>query len=235
MIVYGVNRGGKTIQVLGDFSIHIPYGYCYCINENAASDEPVLTVIKTAERLNDYTDGAFFIPDGTDCEVILPFKARYEVNIAADAKELDIDLDEFLRSASETASNQTINMNFSFNGQSAGTKTLGAGDFRRGYRLVNNTSFLKAGYFTSGILGRTTYTAVMITRHRLYMATLRSSSMDYDRLEQHLEELLSGTAALDENYYTEAQARQASASDTEIPANYKGKGGRLDALQETTI
>ena len=35
MIVYGVNRGGKTIQVLGDFSIHIPYGYCYCINENA--------------------------------------------------------------------------------------------------------------------------------------------------------------------------------------------------------
>ncbi len=231
MIVYGVNRGGKTIQVLGDFSIHIPYGYCYCINENAASDEPVLTVIKTAERLNDYTDGAFFIPDGTDCEVILPFKARYEVNIAADAKELDIDLDEFLRSASETASNQTINMNFSFNGQSAGTKTLGAGDFRRGYRLVNNTSFLKAGYFTSGILGRTTYTAVMITRHRLYMATLRSSSMDYDRLEQHLEELLSGTAALDENYYTEAQARQASASDTEIPANYKGKGGRLDAFR----
>lgn len=231
MIVYGVNRGGKTIQVLGDFSIHIPYGYCYCINENAASDEPVLTVIKIAERLNDYTDGAFFIPDGTDCEVILPFKARYEVNIAADAKELDIDLDEFLRSASETASNQTINMNFSFNGQSAGTKTLGAGDFRRGYRLVNNTSFLKAGYFTSGILGRTTYTAVMITRHRLYMATLRSSSMDYDRLEQHLEELLSGTAALDENYYTEAQARQASASDTEIPANYKGKGGRLDAFR----
>ena len=199
MIVYGVNRGGKTIQVLGDFSIHIPYGYCYCINENAASDEPVLTVIKTAERLSDYTDGVFFIPDGTDCEVILPFRAKYEVNVAADAKEVDFDLDGFLRHASENASNHTINMDFSFNGQNAGTKTLGAGDFRRRYRLVNNTPFLKAGYFTSGLFGRTTYTTAMITRHYLYMATLRSSSMDYDRLEQNLEELLSGMAALDDN------------------------------------
>lgn len=231
MIVYGVNRGGKTIQVLGDFSIHIPYGYCYCINENAASDEPVLTVIKTAEQLSDYTDGVFFIPDGTDCEVLLPFKARYEVNVAADAKALDFDLDEFLRSASETASNHTINMDFSFNGQNAGTKTLGAGDFRRRYRLVNNAPFLKVGYFTCGVLGRTTYTAVMITHHHLYMATLRSSSMDYDRLEQNLEELLSGMAALDDNSYTEAQARQASASDAEIPASYKGKDGRLDAFR----
>ena len=231
MIVYGVNRGGKTIQVLGDFSIHIPYGYCYCINENAASDEPVLTVIKTAERLSDYTDGVFFIPDGTDCEVILPFRAKYEVNVAADAKEVDFDLDGFLRHASENASNHTINMDFSFNGQNAGTKTLGAGDFRRRYRLVNNTPFLKAGYFTSGLFGRTTYTTAMITRHYLYMATLRSSSMDYDRLEQNLEELLSGMAALDDNSCTEAQARQASASDAEIPASYKGKGGRLDAFR----
>lgn len=231
MIVYGVNRGGKTIQVLGDFSIHIPYGYCYCINENAASDEPVLTVIKTAERLSDYTDGVFFIPDGTDCEVILPFRAKYEVNVAADAKEVDFDLDGFLRHASENASNHTINMDFSFNGQNAGTKTLGAGDFRRRYRLVNNTPFLKAGYFTSGLFGRTTYTTAMITRHYLYMATLRSSSMDYDRLEQNLEELLSGMAALDDNSCTEAQARQASASDAEIPASYKGKDGRLDAFR----
>ena len=105
------------------------------------------------------------------------------------------------------------------------------GDFRREYRLVNNTPFLKAGYFTSGLFGRTTYTAAMITRHYLYMATLRSSSMDYDRLEQNLEELLSGMAALDDNSYTEAQARQASASDAEIPANYKGKDGRLDAFR----
>lgn len=231
MIVYGVNRGGKTIQVLGDFSIHIPYGYCYCINANAASDEPVLTVIKTAEQLSDYTDGVFFIPDGTDCEVLLPFKARYEVNVAADAKALDFDLDEFLRSASEAASNHTINMDFSFNGQNAGTKTLGAGDFRRRYRLVNNTPFLKAGYFTCGVLGWTTYTAVMITHRHLYMATLRSSSMDYDRLEQNLEELLSSMAALDDNSCTEAQARQASASDVEIPASYKGKDGRLDAFR----
>ena len=231
MIVYGVNRGGKTIQVLGDFSIHIPYGYCYCINENAASDEPVLTVIKTAERLSDYTDGVFFIPDGTDCEVILPFRAKYEVNVAADAKEVDFDLDGFLRHASENASNHTINMDFSFNGQNAGTKTLGAGDFRRRYRLVNNTPFLKAGYFTSGLFGRTTYTTAMITRHYLYTATLRSSSMDYDRLEQNLEELLSGMAALDDNSCTEAQARQASASDAEIPASYKGKDGRLDAFR----
>ncbi len=231
MIVYGVNRGGKTIQVLGDFSIHIPYGYCYCIDENAASDASVLTVIKTAERLSDYTDGAFFIPDGTDCEVILPFRATHDVNVATDAKELDIDFEEFLRSTSETASNQTISMDFSFNGQSAGTKTLGSGDFRRRYRLVNNAPLLKAGYFTSGILGRTTYTAVMITRHHLYMATLRSSSMDYDQLEQDLDELLSGMAALDDNSYAEAQARQASASDTEIPANYKGKDGKLDAFR----
>lgn len=231
MIVYGVNRGGKTIHVLGDFSIHIPYGYCYCINENAASDEPVLTVIKTAERLSDYTDGVFFIPDGTDCEVILPFRAKYEVNVAADAKELDFDLDGFLRHASENADNYTIDMGFCFNGQSAGTKTFGSGDFRREYRLVNNTPFLKAGYFTSGLFGRTTYTTALITRHYLYMATLRSSSMDYDRLEQNLEELLSGMAALDDNSYTEAQARQASASDTAIPANYKGKDGRLDAFR----
>ena len=231
MIVYGVNRGGKTVQVLGDFSIHIPYGYCYCIDENAASDASVLTVIKTAERLSDYTDGAFFIPDGTDCEVILPFRATHDVNVATDAKELDIDFEEFLRSTSETASNQTISMDFSFNGQSAGTKALGSGDFRRRYRLVNNAPLLKAGYFTSGILGRTTYTAVMITRHHLYMATLRSSSMDYDRLEQDLEKLLSGVTALDDNSYTETQARQASASDTEIPANYKGKDGRLDAFR----
>lgn len=231
MIVYGVNRGGKTIQVLGDFSIHIPYGYCYCINENAASDEPVLTVIKTAARLSDYTDGVFFIPDGTDCEVILPFRAKYEMNVAADAKELDFDLDGFLRHASENADDYTSDMGFCFNGQSAGTKTFGAGDFRREYRLVNNTPFLKAGYFTSGLFGRTTYTTAMITRHYLYTATLRSSSMDYDRLEQNLEELLSGMAALDDNSYTEAQARQASASDAEIPASYKGKDGRLDAFR----
>ena len=153
------------MKLLGDFSIHIPYGYCYCINENAASDEPVLTVIKTAARLSDYTDGVFFIPDGTDCEVILPFRAKYEMNVAADAKELDFDLDGFLRHASENADDYTSDMGFCFNGQSAGTKTFGAGDFRREYRLVNNTPFLKAGYFTSGLFGRTTYTTAMITRH----------------------------------------------------------------------
>ena len=45
MNISGVGRSMKSISILSNFSIHIPYGICYEVDENAINDEPILTMI----------------------------------------------------------------------------------------------------------------------------------------------------------------------------------------------
>ena len=48
MIVYGVSKNGQDVQVNDDFSIHLPYGYCYDIGNEDAGDETALFLAKPA-------------------------------------------------------------------------------------------------------------------------------------------------------------------------------------------
>ena len=45
MLVKGVGRYGEEVKVADDFSVHIPYGWCYDVDEYASNGEPVFTAL----------------------------------------------------------------------------------------------------------------------------------------------------------------------------------------------
>ena len=237
MIVYGVSKSGKDVRVNDDFSIHIPYGYCYDIGNKDAGDETALFLAKPAWQPAGYTSGAFSISDDTECDLTLSLKATHEVTVAPDAEELGIDFDQMLKELSKNADNHTMSMDVSLNGVSASTETFGEGSFRRAHRMVVDEPFLKAGYFTLGILGRTAYSVVILTRHHMYSATTIPPAQDHPSVERELADLLSSISDLEEDAYNTAKAsgtEERSAVKEQsptVPDRYKGKNGKLDAFQ----
>ena len=50
MITNGVSKSGETIDVVNDFSLHVPFEWCYDIDEYATNGAPVLKMFLPSER-----------------------------------------------------------------------------------------------------------------------------------------------------------------------------------------
>ncbi len=105
MIVKGVGRNGKNVEVADDFSVHVPFEWCYDIDEYASGGNPVFTVFHLASRPNGYGEGSFDLDDETSCEVILKFNQIGTVTVAEDATEMDVDIENILKQQSDNAKN----------------------------------------------------------------------------------------------------------------------------------
>lgn len=192
MITNGVGRTGKDIEVCDDFSIHVPYGWCYEVDNDAPEDESVLSLFRPESLPGRYKDGSFNISDETQCDGILHFSVQGNITVNEGAKSLDIGLEDRLKDMSKNAKNVGLNLNFNF-GDSSTSNALGGDEnnFHRMYKLVKEEPFLEAGYFTSGIMGKTIYNIIMITSHHMYTSTgIRFASDNHKKNEQVLDELL---------------------------------------------
>jgi hypothetical protein len=200
MIVNGVGRNGKNVNVDDDFLIHIPYGWCYDIDENALEDEQVFMLFHPENMSNKYTDGRFDLEDDTNCEAILKFIHMSSIAIPEDATELDIDINKTLKQMSVNAKNTTINTIFGgiFGDEDDDNKDK----FHRMYEVVKDNPFLKVGYFTSGLLGRTVYNVILITSHYVYTAMqIKFPEDNCDNNQKILNEILSAIEPLNVKKY----------------------------------
>ena len=108
------------------------------------------------------------------------------------SKEYDCDFD---LSVSQINSKPISEIDFpAVNGESS---NVGGSGFRREYRIVRDEEYLKAGYFTMGIIGKTAYLGVIITEKALYvLSTLQSES--YESAGRYLPRVLEGVSLLHE-------------------------------------
>ena len=198
MLVNGTSASGKRIEVGEDFSILIKKPSVYV---DEFTDETLLMIFRPKERLDNYKEGKFSIDDETPINGKFNLLRSGTFTHNVDAKDYnpstvldDIDINNTLKKMSAEAKN--ISLNLSFNGNS---KSLGDDDgFKRMYKVCIDTPTLKAGYYTMGILGRTTYVPVIFTTHGAYSGQIRFSEEDFEDNEEWIESLLSTLQPLNE-------------------------------------
>lgn len=195
MIIRGVGTKGNDVNVIEDFSVHIPYGCCYDVDKNAVGLEPILSIIRPKSRPKGYKDGSFFISDETQCDGIFNFTSVGTVTVAPGASEIDFDILGTLKKHSSEAENTSLN--FNIDGLSLGSNHIVGDSFRRTYKLVKDTPFLKAGYYTTGMLGKTMYNIILITSHHIYIAaSCRFATDNYKSNEKFIDDLLNSMEPL---------------------------------------
>ena len=163
MLVNGVDREGKQIEVNNDFKITIPYGTFYVLYDKYESNNVAL-IARPEDIPYNYKDGMFNIPDKTKCNGMLTITLNMESNDNLDGKISDIyNIEEMLEGMSKKS--QNIGLNLNINGHSS---SLGDGEFRRMYKVCIDNEYIKVGYYTMGIIGETVYVPVIFTSRFVY-------------------------------------------------------------------
>ena len=190
MLVKGTSSDGKHVKVNEDFSILIKKPSIY-IDEFA--DDKKLIVMSPKKQINNYKEGTFSIDDETPIngkiELILTGSFTYDINDPDyDANKVlkDYDISSVLKKLSSEAKNVT--MNISVNGNYS--RSVGEDTFKRMYKVCVDTPTLKSGYYTMGVLGKTTYVSIIATTHALYTGTVRFTEDDDNENEKWLNSLL---------------------------------------------
>ena len=198
MVVRGVGVSGKDIKVNNDFVIHIPYGCCYEVEDSSKEGDKVLSIMRPETTPTRYKDGSFSISDETDFDVSLGFSLSGTVELKKGETEIDYPIEEKLKKLSKEAKNVSLDIGISV-GDSSRTIRPGGGEdnFHRMYKVVKDAPYIKAGYSTMGIVGKTVYNIVVITPKHIYICGAgRFADENYKRNEKFLDSLISSIEAI---------------------------------------
>lgn len=187
MLVNGVGREGKQIEVNNDFKITIPYGTFYVLYDKYESNNVAL-IARPEDIPYNYKDGMFNIPDKTKCNGMLTITPNMESNDNLDGKISDIyNIDEMLKGLSKNSNNMSFNLNINGN-----SRSFGNGEFRRMYKVCVDNEYIKVGYYTMGIIGETVYVPIIFTSRFVYTGQFKFkfNSDDYISNEKYVDSLL---------------------------------------------
>ncbi len=198
MLVNGTSLNGKRIEVREDFSILIKKPSVYV---DEFTDDTLLVILRPKKRVENYKEGKFSIDDETPVNGNFNLICTGKISHNVDAKDYDpssvladIDINNSLKKMSLEAKNISINVSINDNHKSY----KGADEFKRMYKVCIDTPTLKAGYYTMGVLGRTTYIPVIFTTHGAYSGQIRFSEENFEDNEEWIESLLSTLQPLNE-------------------------------------
>ena len=178
----------STISFNDDLSIDLPYGWA-----SAELWEEGKKVLRIAgPDAGGYLSGS----KEYDCELRLSVSKENTTPVEG------LDFAGKLREMSEKAGE--VKISISVNGRSS---NVGGSGFDRKYEIISDTSNLKSGYFTMGVVGKTLYIGVIITDRALYtITTMKSGSLA--SVGRHLPELMERIALLHEPLSAEEREQQ---------------------------
>ena len=203
MRVKGVEKPGERINIVDDFSILIPYGWCYEIDENASGKDPFFILFKPSSLPERYQKGVFDLNDEElDCEVAFSFKYTGSVKVAEDATDMGIDFESVMKNMYDKADSLSLNISLDEESSDQG--------FRHIYKIIKDEPFIKVGYYTHGFLGKTNYNMIIISSHNICLATNCSfDSNDYAKNEEELQTIFGSINPLNVKIYQDVEEQPA--------------------------
>lgn len=211
MFVYGVRQSGEDINVANDFSLHVPFGWCYDTDELNTGEEPALTLFQPETIPAEYQAGCFELNDDTDMNVQVAINRIGTVEVPDNEDAIDVDIEELLRQQSDQAKNISL------------LAALGAllsdadhteddesiNDFHRMYKIIKDEPFLKVGYFTSGLYGKTVFNVLLFTSHHVYSAIqVKCLQDDFEKNEKLVDGILSSIKPLNVKVYAKSEEQK---------------------------
>lgn len=182
----GVTSDGKIILVNKDFSVRIPYGAAYDLDDGNNDNRTVLTITRFDDLPQNYTNGSFQTPlDPRKCDVV-------NVGISHDFEDdttSRMSFQDFLADLKRSADEQ---FEWSAIGTAGGGED-GATDNFRVLKIVQDTPELKAGYITSDLFVAVKFVSFVFTKNYGYRGILKveRSPQKFKRTEFFMKSLLS--------------------------------------------
>ena len=193
MIVDSVGDTARRVSVFDDFSVMIPQGCCYDINECTQNQiDHVLTILGPAWKGEAYKEGVIAVSPDRGVSYLIELTRLDTAVLSDDADEVPYDIEEFVKTSSEDA------VEFRVDEESGELiKDNKSRNFRRMYKVVKDEPFLKAGFYTQGMMGETIFIIMIVTAHALYTSgAIRFGSDDVDENANIITDFLSSLKAL---------------------------------------
>lgn len=163
--MFGVSPDGKILLVNKDFSIRIPYGAAYEVEEPDGDNNTVLIISRFDELPQNYVNGSFQ-PSVDLRRDVLTFSIAQELDVG----DLErVNLSEFLGGLKRSADAQ---FQWAAVGTAAGTEEEPV-DHYRAVKVVQDTPEIKSGYITSDLFVAVKFTPYIFTRNRTYRGVLK--------------------------------------------------------------
>lgn len=183
--MYGVPQDGKFVLVQRDFSIRVPYGAGYDVNDEAETGDSALTVTRFDELPQNYINGAFEpSPMGIKCDVLNFVMAQ---DVSADEIS-EMDFATFMERLKHAGDEQ-------FKWSAVGS--VGEGDGTepsfRVMKVVQNSRDLKVGYMTTDLFVAVRFMIYIFAGGHEYIGKLRIARQPpkFKRTEMFIKSILS--------------------------------------------
>lgn len=182
----GVSPDGKIILVNKDFSIKIPYGAAYELDDGNGDKRAVLTITRFDELPQNYVNGPFDLRSDAGKYDVLSFFISHDLEDGAlNQMNFSDFLGELKRSGDERFAWAAV-------GTAAGTEEEPV-DHYRALKVIQDTPELKIGYVTDDLFVSVKFVPFIFVQNHGYKGVLKveRQNQKFKRTELFIKSLLS--------------------------------------------
>lgn len=220
MYLKGVKKEGETVTVNHDFTINVPYGYCFSKDDYAERSQELFFIYKPTKSIDNYNDGLVFVDESKQdfyfkMSIISPLPFENEESI-------DLDLYDLIENTRKNAGRRD-NSEFVY--------TQAAKSYVKNHKvkMVADDDDIKAGYYSYLVNGTVAYGAMIATKRCFYaVPVIMFDSENYKSNEKFLADLLSSICPLEESSKNVTLIK-----DKFVAPAYSNK--RMTSVDEVTI